>query len=107
MRVPLEADAEEIPRLALVPVRIGIEVDDGSDRGELPLEGHLDAHLPRIRGTAALDRQQMIEDREIRGREPISVAAHALIDGLQIKQHRKRPRHRALEKSQYRIAISR
>ena len=105
--VVLEADAEKIPGLALVPVCVGVEADDGFDRRELALQRHLNTHLSRIRRSAAIDRQQVVEHREIRRRKPFAVAAHALIDGLQIQQHRERPRQRALEESQHRIAILR
>ncbi len=59
--------------------------------GNSPCKRHFDAHLSRILRSAALDRQQMIENGEVRGRKSLPMTPHALIDGLQIKQHGERP----------------
>ena len=105
VRMTFEADAEQIPDFAFVPVGVGVDADDGFDRRMLPRQRDFEAHLPGILRSAALDRQQVVEEREVGLRQRFAVTAHALIHGLQIEQHAKRPRHRYLEKPQNRVAL--
>jgi len=93
-RVAFEADTEQIPDFALVPVGVRIDTGDGRQRREIAAQRDLDADvaLP-ARGDVARHRQQVIDDGEIRRRQAVAVLAQTLVDRGQVVQHRVGLRH--------------
>src|ERR671915_329533 len=88
VRMALEADAEEIPDLPLVPVRCGPDIGDGRQRGRVPRERHLEADVLIVR-----EGQQLVDDGKIALRLPLAMAADSLVDGGEVIEHRIGPRH--------------
>jgi hypothetical protein len=80
--VAAEADAVEVPHLALVPVGVRPDPGDRRQRQVIARQRHLDAHV-----AVALQRQQVIEDREIRGRKALAMRAQPLVHAMQVVEH--------------------
>jgi hypothetical protein len=87
VRVAGESDAEQVPDLALVPVGVGVEWDDGGDTRHLAAERHLQPQLALRRWRAALDREQVVHHREIRRWQVVAVLPHPLVNGGEVVQH--------------------
>jgi hypothetical protein len=80
--VAIELDAEQIPHLALIPVGIGPDRHGARQSQIILRQRHLDAQI-----AVALDRQQMIENREIGLRQPGPLRAQPLVDRTQVIEH--------------------
>ena len=81
VRVPVEADAEHVPHLALVPVGGGPDVDGAGQRRRVARERHLYAHV----GVAVVG-EEVIDNREVARRLALAMRAGALVDGRQVVQ---------------------
>jgi hypothetical protein len=73
----VEADPEQVPRLALVPVRRRPDADDGRN-GFAVVDPHLQAHA----WCAAAEREQVVADGEaarLRPRQPLEPLRRGLV----------------------------
>src|ERR687887_283796 len=78
----LEGDAEQIPHLALIPVRCRPEINDAADGGEVALERDFEADV----GVAVVG-EEMIDHGEIAVRLALALRTDALVDGGEVVQH--------------------
>ena len=94
-RVSVEAHAEHVPHLALVPVGRGPQAGDRGQRGVAVRQRHLDAQV-----LVPLVGEEVIEDREVALGLAVAVPAEAFVDGGEVVQRAEGTRHLGLEELQ-------
>lgn len=94
--VTLEAHAEHVPGLALVPARRRPEVGGGRQRGSFTDERDLDPDVG-----VSFERQQVVDDGEVARRLLGAVPPLALVDRGQVVEHAVRPLDALLEVTQH------
>ena len=85
VRVAVDADAEHVPDLALVPVGGGPQAGDGRHRGASRRQRHLEAHV----GVAVVG-EEVVDDGEVGVGLALAVQPLALVDAAEVVEHAER-----------------
>ena len=87
IRVAIEGHAKHFPGFTLIPVGVGEQFGESRQMQIVFRQRHLEHDV-----AVAVDRNQMIENGKIRGRQAIAVGAQTFVHAVQVKQHHVRLR---------------